>query len=889
MKKLLLAVLILLIVLLAPSAGAIRNALVANAHGAMLTQSYTGDFATAFPNPERGYHNRYEIINDPTVNDYASSATSIAGFNPDMLDRTFARAKADGDTLIHSYIHLDKYQDTDVLPQALLDNLQSGLDAIRAAGLKIVLRPAYAWSSSPTTPEARILGHIAQLNGVISANADVVMHLETGYLGPWGEWHTSIYTDPFNRTYADTRYRIVQKILSSTPSNLPLVIRYPIFIREMTTPSVMPAPAGTPALTQEQMDRIGFHDDCFLSDSADMGTYDNNSWMGWFDIAVKRQWMYDMITSIGTNKMVGGETCDSAGDDDAAGVNVQSQMSLLNYTEINEDYAAVNINIWKNANLAASGVDPAETAFVRIKRKLGYRLRLTDATFPTSATAGGTFAFSANLQNDGYAGIIKPRPLFLTFQSGSSRFDILLNDVDVRQWLSGANSISLHNLTLPSNMPNGTYKVALWLPDQAANLRSRPDYSVRFANQAMWDAGAGYNVLSTSITISGGCTTNCPTPIPTTAVPPTATRTNTPVPTTAVPTTAVPTTAVPTNTPAATAVPGTTYEAEASANTLAGGAVVAACSPCSNGQKVGYVGNNAGTLQFNGISAPSAGSYTVTIYFVNGDSGVRTAQMSVNGGSAVTLSFPVTGSWTTVSTVTQTVTLNAGSSNTIKFSNTTAGSWAPDFDRIVVNTTGATPAPTTAVPTTAVPTFAPPTNTTIPTFQPPTNTPVPTTAIPTTAVPTNTPGGAALSIDAFSDQTKWSNKLNDLNQSLSWSMDSLYYGTNPPGEIVMNSGGANQYYQENINQSLSGRSSLIVRLRDWNSGSGTEQHWNIVLNDGADHSVALSAYGTASGSYQNFTIPLSAFGANLANAKYVRIVHKDTTYAVLLVDAISVQ
>jgi hypothetical protein len=29
--------------------------------------------------------------------------------------------------------------------------------------------------------------------------------------------------------------------------------------------------------------------------------------------------------------------------------------------------------------------------------------------------------------------------------------------------------------------------------------------------------------------------------------------------------------------------------------------------------------------------------------------------------------------------------LNAGSSNTLEFSNPTSGSWAPDFDRIVVS------------------------------------------------------------------------------------------------------------------------------------------------------------------------------------------------------------
>lgn len=249
--------------------------LAASAHAA----TYTADNATAFPNPERGYHDRYEIIDDPSVNDYASASTSIAGFNPDSLDRTFARAKAAGNTLIHSYIHLDKYTDVDQLPQALLDNLASGLAAIRTAGLKVVLRPAYAWANSTSVPEARILGHIAQLNAVITANADVVDHLEAGWLGAWGEWHDSQYTDPFNRDQADTRYRVVKKILDTTPASIPVALRYPIFVKEILE---LPVPSGTTALTTADRDRLGFHNDCFLSDYNDMGTYDNNSWMGWF-------------------------------------------------------------------------------------------------------------------------------------------------------------------------------------------------------------------------------------------------------------------------------------------------------------------------------------------------------------------------------------------------------------------------------------------------------------------------------------------------------------------------------------------------------------------------------------------------------------------------------
>src|SRR5713226_6792295 len=61
---------------------------------AQSTKTYAGDFGTAFNNPERGYHNRYEIVNDANVNIYVTSASPAGGFSQDEVDRTFSRAIA---------------------------------------------------------------------------------------------------------------------------------------------------------------------------------------------------------------------------------------------------------------------------------------------------------------------------------------------------------------------------------------------------------------------------------------------------------------------------------------------------------------------------------------------------------------------------------------------------------------------------------------------------------------------------------------------------------------------------------------------------------------------------------------------------------------------------
>ncbi len=134
--------------------------------------------------------------------------------------------------------------------------------------------------------------------------------------------------------------------------------------------------------------------------------------------------------------------------------------------------------------------------------------------------------------------------------------------------------------------------------------------------------------------------------------------------------------------------PVVTYEAEAVGNTLTGGAAVSNGANCSGGKKVGYIGNNSGTLQFNNVNASTAGGYTMTIYYLSAEA--RSLTYSVNGGAGTTVSLNSSGGWETVASTARTVNLNAGN-NTIKFYNATG--WAPDIDRITVN------APDTQAPT----------------------------------------------------------------------------------------------------------------------------------------------------------------------------------------------
>ncbi|CZR66580.1 probable glycosyl hydrolase family 43 protein [Phialocephala subalpina] len=127
----------------------------------------------------------------------------------------------------------------------------------------------------------------------------------------------------------------------------------------------------------------------------------------------------------------------------------------------------------------------------------------------------------------------------------------------------------------------------------------------------------------------------------------------------------------------------TTPEAEASPQTLSGGAILLSCSGCSNTTDVGYIGGPSpgGTLTFPAISSTVATTTTIRIKYLNGDSTQRYANVLVNGVAHVVAFLPTTGG--TPGSSTLTVPLKSGTGNVIEFEAYNSG-WGPDIDRLMV-------------------------------------------------------------------------------------------------------------------------------------------------------------------------------------------------------------
>ena len=83
------------------------------------------------------------------------------------------------------------------LSATYLKELEDGFARARRAGVKLLLRFAYENSSATPTngPSSyeEIFLHMRQLAPVVQKNADVLHTIAAGFVGAYGEWHSSVH------------------------------------------------------------------------------------------------------------------------------------------------------------------------------------------------------------------------------------------------------------------------------------------------------------------------------------------------------------------------------------------------------------------------------------------------------------------------------------------------------------------------------------------------------------------------------------------------------------------------------------------------------------------------------------------------------------------------
>ncbi|MFJ2960347.1 carbohydrate-binding protein [Streptomyces sp. NPDC087270] len=492
------------------------------------------------------------------------------------------------------------------------------------------------WNTqSPDYNNAFLLSSLQQFIGQFGAKYDGdprIGFIQMGLIGYWGEWHTW----PENGTggYPD---------FMATDANAALIVR--AFANAFHTTKIevrYPTSGGGAA---NDLD-VGYHDDSFCYREGDplagvtlpqsMGGADYSQLQYALDEGVENKWVTDSMGGEVRPEIQGsvfgtwGSGASGSDDDIKACIEMEH-------------------TTWK-LDQGSTGYSPTDPDVGAAVRAMGYDLTVPDAYYDSSVS--GTAKIGVKISNDGVAPFYHPWTVRLGLKDSSGKvvktwdtsWDLTkVMPLKIRafpDWNAGTDPTYLpygypeyfDTSVDTSSVASGSYQLVMDVvnPLSAVNAAAK---SLRFANATQnADGWLGLGAIAVGSGNSGGGDGG-----------------------------------------------STSYEAEASANTLTGGAAVADCTGCSGGQKVGYLGNGA-TLTFDNVAGGSGGATQVTVAYTSAVA--RTLQISADGGTPVSVSVTPTADWQTTATATATLDLKAGNANTVTLAN--PDDWAPDIDRITV-------------------------------------------------------------------------------------------------------------------------------------------------------------------------------------------------------------
>jgi hypothetical protein len=393
--------------------------------------------------------------------------------------------------MVRTYFLIDEFIDRPISEDAFAQ-IADNFSTARKAGMKLIVRFAYNFPDSPRdqdpdAPLERVLGHIDQLSPLLRNNADVLAFLEAGFIGAWGEWHSSTNglvnernDDSDDRPSINNASRqILAKLLDVVPESRMVAIRSPRNKRTVFGDAPLSQAEAFSAMDKA---RVAHHNDCFLASNTDAGTYPLNA------IDAEKTYLNQ------DNKYVpqGGETCrnDGVAEPYVPCSNALKELTRMRYMTLNIDFHPDVNRRWQFGGCMDT-----------IKLRLGYRYRLLEASVPTQAQAETAFNLAIILKNEGFGGLYNRRILEVVLrntQNGQTHSVDVTNQSDPRFWLPD-NNINLNLNVSLTNIPAGQYEVLLHLPDP--ELYSRAEYAVRLANKDVWEEDTGMNNLLAQIEI----------------------------------------------------------------------------------------------------------------------------------------------------------------------------------------------------------------------------------------------------------------------------------------------------------------------------------------------------------------------------------------------------
>lgn len=431
------------------------------------------DSLLTLQNPERGFYR-----------------TAFVGLKP-----TSTKAISIGSGLVHLRIDLSAFS-TRAGGEDALVALRRSLDSARQNGASVIVRssydPQFSGKKNAEPNMSIVEHHLKQLASVYRDYDDVIMCIELGTFGPWGEMHSSTCCTQENVN------RATDVLLKHTPASLGVSMRTPQYVAGWLGLDPMSdldgaSPAFEKAMKSKgkQSLRIGMYNDGYLGSASDLGTYNK----------VPRQNGTAWLNSAGTRTFYGGEAVTDAGGKVQGDFNkleyVVREAPMTHTSYLNSEWNTKLHEAWKTETFHRSGDEyDGENGLKYIQDHLGYRLVLRKALIDGKALKGKVLKISIAVENVGFAPVIRPKVASLILKHEKGKIiELPCPRFDVRTVKSGSVHRAKLAAKLPSGMLRGRWTVFLRLACPGYETAVKKP-AVRFAGtDDEWDDNTRSNKL----------------------------------------------------------------------------------------------------------------------------------------------------------------------------------------------------------------------------------------------------------------------------------------------------------------------------------------------------------------------------------------------------------
>lgn len=413
-----------------------------------------------FANPERGFYKHYDFMK-ASSSPLTSSAVQAARIENNI-------------TLFYTGYYLTEFVKSDISDK-FLQLVRTNMQALRDGGGKCMLRFGYTndqgkkpWDATPEW----VARHIEQIKPILQEYSDVILCFQSGFIGVWGEGYytDNFYFDPQTPEQHALRKEVIDAMLDALPHDRQVALRTPMFKRMMYTDGYTDTLTLATAYNGSARARLCGFNDCFGASADDYGTFAGSE--------TREFWKKDT-----RYVLMGGETCNVS--DYCKCKQSIKDMEDYHWTYLNSGYNSSVLDRWKS-----------DGCMDEVKRRLGYRLAFTEISVSKSPTAGGYFRVKLNIQNSGFAALANPRAVELILVDGNGKKTVYkLDKVDPRYWFANQTITLDKVITLPSDA-SGKCTLYLNLPAPEETLHDNPLFSVRLANDDVWNSKTGYNTIA---------------------------------------------------------------------------------------------------------------------------------------------------------------------------------------------------------------------------------------------------------------------------------------------------------------------------------------------------------------------------------------------------------